>query len=62
MDAAGVDVFWERGLIVLLFLLIILEWYFGTMLYGYSKPENVKLYDEEMPTSRKVSWWARTTI
>ena len=54
LDAAGAEVFWERGLIILLFLLIILEWYFGMMLYSYSKPEQVRFYDAEMPKSRMV--------
>lgn len=54
LDAASGNVFWERGLVILLFLLMILEWYFGAMLYSYSKPEHVKLYDAEMPTSRKI--------
>jgi len=36
LDACGQEVFWERGLIILLFLLITVEWYSFIALYGYS--------------------------
>lgn len=54
LDASGVDVFWERGLISLIFLLSSVEWYFFMALYSYSKPEKVSFLDPEIPTGRKI--------
>ncbi len=54
LDAAGADVFFERGLMVLLFLLAVVEWMFIAMLYSYSVPEGAKLWDDCIPTSKKV--------
>ena len=53
-DAFGVEVFFERGLMVLLFLLITVEWYYFMALYGYSKPFGVNFLDDSIPTARKV--------
>jgi len=54
LDAFGVEIFWERGVIILLFLLVTVEWYFFTALYGYSKPEGTTLLDDCIPKGRKV--------
>lgn len=54
LDAAGVEVFWERGLIVLIFLLVTVEWMFFMTLYGYSKPYGTTFLDPYIPTARKV--------
>ena len=51
--AAGVNVFWERGLLILCFLLMAQEGWFFEMLYGYAKAQ----YDAEnvnVPKERKV--------
>ena len=54
LDAFGVEIFWERGVIILLFLLVTVEWYSFTALYGYSKPEGTTLLDDCIPKGRKV--------
>lgn len=54
LDAFGVEIFWERGVIILLFLLVTVEWYSFTALYGYSKPEGTNFLDDCIPTGRKV--------
>ena len=54
LDATGVDVFWERGLITLIFLLVTEEWYFFMTLYGYSKPMEISFLDTGIPVGRKV--------
>ena len=54
LDAFGVEIFWERGVIILLFLLVTVEWYSLTALYGYSKPEGTTLLDDGIPKGRKV--------
>lgn len=53
LDAFGVEVFWERGLIILLFLLITMEWLFFMTLYSYSKPQGVN-FAENASMARKV--------
>jgi len=54
MDAFGVELFWERGAMVLLFLLVTVEWYFFMQLYTYSKPIGETLLDSDIPTVRKI--------
>ncbi len=54
LDAFGQEVFWERGLIILLFLLITVEWYFFMTLYGYSKPDGANFLDDCIPVGRKI--------
>ena len=54
LDAFGVNVFWERGLMILLFLLITVEWSLYMTLQGYSKPQGVSFGDDKAPVSRKV--------
>jgi hypothetical protein len=54
LDVCGQEVFWERGLIVLVFLLITVEWMFFMTLYGYSKPYGANFSDDSIPLSRKV--------
>ena len=54
LDACGQEVFWERGLIILLFLLITVEWYSFIALYGYSKPYGTNFLDDCIPTGRKI--------
>lgn len=54
LDAFGVEIFWERGVIVLLFLLVTVEWYTFMNLYGYSKPQGTNFLDACIPTGRKV--------
>ena len=54
LDSCGLEVFWERGVIVLLFLLVTVEWYSFMNLYGYSKPEGTTLLDDCIPKGRKV--------
>lgn len=54
LDACGQEVFWERGVIILLFLLITVEWYSFLNLYGYSKPEGTNFLDDCIPTGRKI--------
>jgi len=54
LDVCGQEVFWERGLIILLFLLITVEWYSFIALYGYSKPYGTNFLDDCIPTGRKI--------
>ena len=54
MDAFDVEIFWERGVSVLLFLLVTVEWYTFTTLYGYSKPDGTNFLDDCIPKGRKV--------
>lgn len=54
MDAAGVDVFWERGLLGTIFLLVTIEWMFFMTLYSYSKPYGTTFLDPCIPKARKV--------
>lgn len=54
LDAFGQEVFWERGIIVLLFLLITVEWYFFMTLYSYSKPYGISFLDTCIPVGRKI--------
>jgi predicted ABC-type exoprotein transport system permease subunit len=54
LDVCGVEVFWERGVMVLLFLLVTVEWYTFMTLYGYSKPYGTNFLDDCIPTGRKV--------
>jgi len=54
LDAFGEDVFWERGMMVLLFLLITIEWWFFMTLYSYSKPYGTSFLDPAIPTGRKI--------
>ena len=54
LNAFGVEIFWERGVVILLFLLITVEWYAFVNLYGYSKPEGTNFLDDCIPTGRKV--------
>ena len=52
--ALGAEIFLERGLGVLVFLLITVEWLFFMTLYGYSKPLGINFLDPDIPTARKV--------
>ena len=54
MEAVGVEVFWERGLMALIIFLVTIEWMFFITLYGYSKPAGVSLFDADIPRLRKV--------
>jgi len=54
LDACGQEVFWERGLLILLFLLITLEFMFIITLDSYSRPHGVSFMDANCPVSRKV--------
>lgn len=54
LDALGVEVFWERGLTILVFLLITVEWMFFMTLYSYSKPREVNFLDASIPMGRKI--------
>ena len=54
MDACGAEVFWERGLVILLFMLISMELMFILTLDGYSKPQGTPLSSASIPKSRKV--------
>ena len=48
------DIFLERGLATLIFLLIAVEWLFFMTLYGYSKPLGITFTDPGIPKTRKV--------
>lgn len=48
------EIFLERGLAVLIFLLITVEWLFFMTLYGYSKPFGITFTDPSIPKARKV--------
>lgn len=54
MKLLGFTPFWERGLLVLLFLLMTNEWVAMMTMYGYSKPEGVGLFDQEYPKGRRI--------
>lgn len=54
MDSFGVDVFWERGLLILLFLLITVEFMFYITLDSYGRPHGVSFMDASIPVCRKV--------
>lgn len=54
LQVCGVEVFMERGLAVLIFLLITLEWILFMTLYGYSKPLGINFLDDSIPVARKV--------
>ena len=54
MDAFGADVFWERGLVILLFMLITVEFMFFLTLDSYSRPHGVSFIDASIPIGRKV--------
>ena len=54
LDACGVDVFWERGIMVLIFLLVTVEWMFFLTLYSYGKQDGVSFLAADFSTSKKV--------
>ena len=54
LDACGAEVFWERGILVLLFLLVTVEWMFFMTLYSYGKPEGVSFLAADFTASKKV--------
>lgn len=54
LDVTGVEIFWERGLTVMIFLLITVEWMFFMTLCGYSRPLGTNFWDPAIPTARKV--------
>ena len=54
LDVCGVEIFLERGVIVLLFLLVTVEWYTFMTLYGYSKPYGTNFLDDCIPRGRKI--------
>lgn len=53
MQLLGFAPLWERGLLVLLFLLMTNEWIALYTMYGYSKPEEVGLFDQKYPARRR---------
>lgn len=54
LDAAGVEVFWERGALVLIFLLTTVEATFIISLSGYSVPEKKTMKEAGAPLARRV--------
>ena len=54
MDAFGVKLFWERGLLILLFLLITVEFMFILILESYSKPQATPFMSANVSMGRKV--------
>ncbi len=54
LQAFGIEIFLERGVIMTTFLLGTLEGMFVATLYGYCKPEKVSLMDSELPRARKI--------
>lgn len=54
LDAFGQEVFWERGLIILIFLLITVELMFLLTLDSYSRPHGTTFLESDIPTGRKV--------
>lgn len=54
MDAAGVEIFWERGALVLIFLLTTVEATFVISLTGYSVPEKKTMKEAGAPLARRV--------
>lgn len=54
MDAAGVEVFWERGALVLIFLLTTVEDYLILTLSGCSVPERTTLKEGGIPLAKRV--------
>jgi len=54
LDVCGVDVFWERGLMVLLFLLVTVELMFFLTLYSYGKPDGINFLAADFSTAKKV--------
>lgn len=54
LNAFGQEIFWERGLIILLFLLITVEFMFILTLENYSKPQGTPFMSSGVPTGRKV--------
>lgn len=54
MDAFNQEVFWERGLIILLFVLITVEFMLILTLDSYSRPHGVRFMDANIPVGRKI--------
>ncbi len=54
LQATGAEVFWERGLQALIFLLITVEGALFVSLYDYSKPMGVKFWDDFLSEGRKI--------
>ena len=54
MDAFGAEVFWERGLVILLFMLITVEFMFILTLESYSKLPGTTFMSADNPMGRKV--------
>lgn len=54
LDAFGTEMFWERGIISLLFLLATVEWHFFMALCGYSRQEKISLLESDIPKARKI--------
>lgn len=54
LDICGVEVFWERGIMILIFCLATVEWMFFMTLYSYSKPNGTTFLTADFSTSRKV--------
>ena len=54
LDVFGTDMFWERGIIALLFLLATVEWEFFMALCGYSRQEKISLFESDIPKARKI--------
>ncbi|MBO5351728.1 MAG: hypothetical protein J6J42_08130 [Lachnospiraceae bacterium] len=54
LQAFGVEIFLERGIIMTTFLLVTLEGMFLATLCGYCKPEKVSLMESGLPRARKI--------
>ncbi|MBR6642523.1 MAG: hypothetical protein IKL28_02545 [Lachnospiraceae bacterium] len=54
LDAFGQEVFWERGLIILLFMLISVEFMFILTLNSYSRPHGTGFMEANQSVGRKV--------
>lgn len=48
------EVFWERGLVILIFMLVTVEFMFFVTLQSYSKPNKVSFFDALIPKGRKI--------
>ena len=54
LDACGVEVFWERGIMVLIFLLVTIEWMFFLTVYSYGKPEGINFLATDFSGFKKT--------
>ena len=54
MDAAGVELFWERGVLSTIFLLTTVEGCFVVSMSGYCVPEKTTLKEAGVPLAKRV--------